>query len=138
VEVRFAVGEKAVTCRRFSLSGKIDGRVIITGKFAAGFQLPSGVEGLSRKDALELDFKCGRHRWHFSKVPETAFSPGWWWVGTDYPPFQETFQNMRDLQDAVWVRYLIVDRSNDMGFIVERHCPANLKGQKSGPCYTNE
>jgi hypothetical protein len=138
VEVRFALGAEAVTCRRFSLTGKIDGRVIIHGKFASGFELPSGVEGLPRKNALELELKCGKHRWHFSKVPETAFSPGWWWVGTDYPPFQERFQSWPELRDAVWVRYLMVDSSKDINFTVWRQCPAAFKDQKPGPCYKDD
>lgn len=138
VEVRFALGEKAVTCKRFSLTGRIEGRVIIRGKFASGFQIPAESVNLPRKDALELEFKCGRHRWHFSKVGERALLPGWWWVGTDYPPFQETFQGWPDLQDAVWIRYLIVDPHSESGFIIERHCPAKFKDQKKGPCYQDE
>jgi hypothetical protein len=64
-----------------------------------------------------------------------VFESKWWWVGTDYPPFQETFQGWPAFQDSVWIRYLIVD---PLGFFVERHCPAKFKGEKAGPCYRDE
>lgn len=134
VEVRFAVGETAVTCKRFSLTGKVQGRVIISGKFASGFEIPTEAANLPLQDAVELEFKCGKYHWHFSKVGERAFLAGWWWVGTDHPPFQETFQGWREFQDAVWIRYLIVDPSKESGFFVERHCPARFENDKHGPC----
>lgn len=134
-EVRFALGEKTVTCKKFHLTARVEGRVIIQGKFASGFQVPSEVRALPRNNALELELKCGDHRWRFTKVPETALQSGWWWVGTDYPPFQETFQGWAIFQDAAWIRYLIVD---PQGFFVERHCPTKLKDQKPGPCYDTD
>ena len=131
IEVRFAVGDKAVKCKQFHLTAKVEGRVIVDGPFASGFQISDAAKTLPRNDALELEFKCGKHRWHFTNVGERAFLPGWWWVGTDYPPFQETFQSPQ-FQDAVWIRYLIVDPG---GFYVYKFCPARLKNRKPGPCY---
>jgi len=135
IEVRFALGEKAVKCEQFHLTAKVEGRVVMDGEFASGFQIPSEAAALPRNDALELELKCGHHRWHFTKVGERAFLAGWWWVGTDYPPFQETFQGWPEFKDAVWIRYLIVDPTKESGFNVYKYCPAKLKDQKPGPCY---
>lgn len=135
IEVRFADGEKTVTCEKFHLTAKSEGDNIINGEFNSGFRVPPSATKLPRKDALQLEFTCGTHRWRFTKVPETVFESSWWWVGTDYPPFQETFQGSPDFQDAVWIRYLIVD---PQGFFVERHCPAKFKDQKPGPCYLDD
>ena len=138
VEVRFALGAKALTCEQFHLTAKIDARVIIDGEFASGFQIPREAAMLPRNAALELEFKCGDHVWHFNRVGERAFLQGWWWVGTDYPPFQETFQGWPELRDAAWVRYLIVDPTNESGFNVYKFCPAKLKDKKPGPCYDDD
>jgi hypothetical protein len=138
IEVRFALGEKAVTCKRFHLTAKVGGRVIMEGQFASGFQIPSEATTLPRNDALQPEFQCGSHRWQFTKVGERAFLPGWWWVGTDYPPFQETFQGRPEFKDAIWIRYLIVDPTKESGFNVYKYCPANLKDQKPGPCYDED
>jgi hypothetical protein len=135
VEVRFALGEKAVECKYFRLTAKVEGHVVMAGKFASGFQIPPDALTLPRNDALELEFKCGNHRWHFTQVGERAFLPGWWWVGTDYPPFQETFQGWPELKDAIWVRYLLVSPTVESGFTVYKFCPAKIKDQKPGPCY---
>jgi hypothetical protein len=91
--VRFALGEKAVKCENFHLAAKAEGRVIIDGQFASGFQIPVEAMTLPRNDALEIEFKCGDQGWHFTKVGERAFLPGWWWVGTDYPPFPRDISN---------------------------------------------
>jgi hypothetical protein len=132
IEVRFALGKKAVRCEQFYLSAKVNGQIIVEGWFASGFQVPSEAKKLPENDALELEFNCGRHRWHLNGVPEAVFRASWWWVGTDYPPFQETFQGQAMFQDAAWIRYLIVD---PQGFFFERHCPKRFKDQKPGPCY---
>src|SRR6266851_6956966 len=107
IEVRFALGEKTVKCKYFHLTAKVENHVIIDHSFESSFQIPRSATKLPRKDALELDFRCEKHRWHFTKVGERAFLSGWWWVGTDFPPFQERFQGWPELQDAIWVRYLI-------------------------------
>ncbi len=134
IEVRFALGEKPLGCRHFHLVAKENGRVLFSGKFRSGFDIPVQVANLPRNDALELEFVCRKERWHFSKVGERAFLRGWWWVGTDYPPFQSEFQGPK-FQDAIWIRYLITDPVNDSGFDVYKMCPAKLKDQKPGPCY---
>jgi hypothetical protein len=138
IAVRFAVAAKAITCKKFRLIAKVEGRQLIDGWFSGGFRIPLEAQTLARKEALELEFRCGSNRWHFTKVGERAFLPGWWWVGTDYPPFQETFQNWPRLQDAAWVRYLIVEPTTESGFTVFSYCPARLKDQKPGPCYVDD
>lgn len=138
IEVRFALGEKAVKCKLFHLTAKTNGRVIMDGQFASGFRIPSEATRLSKDDEVELEFKCGKHRWHFTKVGKRAFLPGWWWVGTDCPPFQETFQGWPELHDAAWIRYLIVDPTKESGFNVYKSCSAKLKDQKPGPCYDED
>lgn len=134
IEVRFALGEKAVECKRFHLWAKINGQVIINGKFSSSFQIPSEAKNLPHKDALELEFACGKERWRFSDVNEGAFQTGWWWVGTDYPPFQADFQGPR-FKDAIWIRYLMTDPMEGLGFDVFTLCPKELKDQVPGPCH---
>jgi hypothetical protein len=106
------------------------------GRFASGFEIPAAAAGLRGKDAdtLELDFKCGKNLWKFTKVG-AAFLPGWWWVGTDYPPWQETFESWSFAQEAEWIRYLIVDPTVEFCFIVYKYCPTRLKSQNPGPCF---
>jgi hypothetical protein len=135
IEVRFASGEKTVKCTHFHVTAREGGQVVVDGRFHSGFQIPVDAARLPRNDALDVEIKCGKYRWHFKNVGERAFLAGWWWVGTDYPPFQETFQGWPELQDAVWVHYLIVDPTNDSGFTVYKSCPERLKNQKPGPCY---
>jgi hypothetical protein len=132
-EVRFAMGKQPVTCKRFQLTAKAAGRTILAGSFVSGFSIPPAA--LTNHDNLDITLKCGEYKWHFSDVAPRAFLQGWWWVGTDYPPFQETFQGYDEFKDAVWIKYLIVDPTNDSGFDVYRFCPAKLKDQKPGPCY---
>ena len=132
IEVRFALGEKPLKCRYFHLRAILDDRTIMDDRFAAGFPVPPEAEDLPNQEALELYLTCGKQRWHFTKVPENVFTSSWWWVGTDYPPFQETLQGYDWARDAIWIRYLIVD---PQGFFVERHCPAKFEDQKPGPCY---
>lgn len=135
VRVRFAMSEQPVTCKRFKLTVKGGERMILSGSFASEFSIPPAA--LANRDKLDIAIKCGEHNWHFSDVPPRAFLQGWWWVGTDYPPFQETFQGSDQFKDAMWVKYLIVDPTNDEGFDVYKFCPARLKDQKPGPCYTD-
>jgi hypothetical protein len=134
IEVRFALGIKTIRCKYFDLSAKIRGQEVFAGKFSSGFQIPSDVADLSGHDTLELEFKCNRHQWHFKEVGERAFSEGYWWVGTDYPPFQETLQ-WPGFKDSAWIHYLIIKPTSGAGFTVYKHCPKRLKDQKPGPCY---
>jgi hypothetical protein len=132
VEVRFAIGKEAVTCKRFRLTVKVGEQTILAGSFASGFSIPSAAS--TNNDMLDVEINCGKHKWHFSDVGPRALRQAWWWVGTDYPPFQETFQTER-FKDAVWIKYLIVDPINDEGFDVYKFCPTELKDQKPGPCF---
>jgi hypothetical protein len=135
VEVRFAIGKQAVTCKRFDLTVKAGEQTILAGEFASGFSIPPA--GLTNNEMLAVEIKCGEHKWHFSDVGPRALRQGWWWVGTDFPPFQETFQEDDRFKDAVWIKYLTVDPIGDEPFHVYKFCPARLKDQKPGPCYTD-
>jgi hypothetical protein len=133
VEVLFAMGRQAVTCKRFDLTVKAGAQAILAGKFASSFSIPPA--GLTNNEMLDVEIKCGGRKWHFSNVGPRALRRGWWWVGTDYPPFQETFQDSDRFKDAVWIRYLMVDPIGDEPFQVYKFCPASLKDLKSGPCH---
>ena len=135
VEVRFALGKETVTCKRFKLTAKGGGRTILSGSFASSFSIPPAA--LTSPDKLDITLQCGEHKWHFPGVLSQAFRQGWWWVGTDYPPFQELLQNDESLKDALWVKYLIVDPIGGEPFFTDKFCPARLKDQKPGPCYTD-
>jgi hypothetical protein len=134
VEVRFAIGKTAVKCKQFHLVAREDGQILFSGSFKSGFDIPRQAENLPRRDALDLEFQCSGYRWRFSKVGERAFLHGWWWVGTDYPPFHELLW-FPELKDAIWLRYLMTDPAGDSGFLVYTYCPAKFKDQKPGPCY---
>ena len=133
VEVRFALGKEPVVCKRFRLTVKDGGGTILSGSYASRFSIPRGAS--ANDDMLDIEIKCGDHKWHFSEVGPRALRQGWWWVGTDYPPFQETFQGVDRFKDALWIKYLFVDPINDEGFEVYKFCPERLKNQKPGPCY---
>jgi len=135
VEVRFALGKETVTCKRYKLTAKGGGRTFLSGSFSSSFPIPPA--GLTGPDKLDITLKCGEHKWHFSDVLSQAFRHGWWWVGTDSPPFQEMLQNDESLKDAVWVKYLIVDPIGGEPFYTDKFCPVRLKDQKPGPCYTD-
>jgi len=137
IEVRFALGDQALVCRTFRLVAKHEGRILLSGTFSGGFEIPAAAKTLQDKIALDLEFRCGRHRWHFTQVGERAFLQGYWWVGTDYPPFQTAFAGDPKFKNAAWVRYLITDPMDDSGFIVYRSCPYDLRNVKSGPCFTD-
>lgn len=136
LEVRFAIGQQPVACKRFELTARVGGKTILAGSFASGLPLPPAA--LANHDKLDIALKCGEHKWHFSEVPPRAFLQGWWWVGTDYPPFQETFRGYEEFKDAIWIKYLVVDPTNDSGFNVYKFCPAKLEDQKPGPCYDDK
>ena len=135
VEVRFALGKETVACKRFKLIAKGGGRTILSGSFASSFSIPPAA--LTSPDKIDITLQCGEHKWHFPEVLPQAFRQGWWWVGTDYPPFQELLQNDKSLKDASWVKYLIFDPIGGEPFYTYKFCPARLKEQKPGPCYTD-
>jgi hypothetical protein len=133
INVRFALGAKAAECERFHLTAVEGGKLVLDGWFASGFDIPKKAEHLPRVDQLDLRFTCAEQSWHFANVGERAFLHGWWWVGTDFPPFQDAFQSDQ-FKDAAWIRYLIVDPSASSGFNVYHFCPKEQEQQKSGPC----
>ena len=137
IEVRFALGDKALQCKRFQLLVKSHGLVLIDGKFSSGFKIPEKAKSLLLEDALDITISCGMHRWHFRDAPERVFLWGWWWVGTDYPPYQRTLQDTRR-RDSIWIDYLIVDPIDDSGFYLYHNCPASMRNQKPGPCYPSK
>jgi hypothetical protein len=137
IEVRFAVGEKAVRCKQFHLTAKVGTHVVLAGYFSNGFYITPNLRNLPQNDALDLELRCGKFKWHFSGVGERAFLTGWWWVGTDYQPFQQTFKHWQQLKDAVWVRYLIVNPNHESGFVIYKFCPAKLKDANPGPCFVD-
>jgi hypothetical protein len=135
VEVRFALGKEAVTCKRFKLTVKGRERTILSGSFTSSFSIPP--TALTSPDKLDITLQCGEHKWHFPEVLPQAFQQGWWWVGTDYPPFQENFQEDERFKDALWIKYLTADPIGAEPFSVYKFCPASLKDQKRGPCNTD-
>jgi hypothetical protein len=133
IEVRFALGVNAVECKRFHLTATHDGKIVIDGSFESGFTIPTKARHLPHVNKLDLVFSCGDNNWHFTQVGERAFLQGWWWVGTDFPPFQETFKSDQ-FKDAAWIRYLIVKPTLSSGFNVYHYCPKGQEEQASGPC----
>ena len=134
IEVRFALGKKAVKCEKFGLKARVGQLWLMDGEYHAGFEIPELAKELPNNDELDLEFQCGKYHWHFADVGERAFLPGWWWVGTDYPPFQTELQGSQTRKD-LWVRYLIIDPTKESGFTAYHRCPAKLKDQKPGPCF---
>jgi hypothetical protein len=70
---------------------------------------------------LELTVSCDDHSWHFTHVPEKSFLWGYWWIGTDFPPYQESLLS-EDSKNYAWLKYLIVDPSSAYGFTIYRPC----------------
>lgn len=114
VEVRFALDKKAVTCDQFSLKVSQENRVVLDGKFGSSFALPPG-EPKAPKPALEVTIGCAGYVWHFDRVPTAMFDRGWWFVGTDYPPFQKDFSCAK-FANFKLLRYLQFVRSGGKGF----------------------
>jgi hypothetical protein len=121
IQVKFAFGANAVTCRRFYLNAQEDGKIIIRGWFRGSFSIPERANHLPSEQKLELTLSCDDHSWHFTHVPEKSFLWGYWWVGTDFPPYQESLQS-EDAKNYAWIKYLIVDPSDAYGFTVYRPC----------------
>lgn len=134
VEVRFALNKKAVKCKHFYLSAKYEGEEFFSGEFSSGFQIPTDIRYYPREDDFELEIKCNNHRWYFKEVPFPALSQGYWWVGTDKPPFIWNL-DWPKFKDFAWINYLIVDPTHKVGFTVYKGCPYDLTDDKDGPCY---
>ncbi len=90
IEVRFAVDKKAITCDQLSLKVKQGDQFLINGSFASEVDLPPGVPK-NAKPALDVTIGCAGYVWHFDRVPAAILQRGWWFVGTDYPPYQSDF-----------------------------------------------
>ena len=135
IEVRFAIGKKPVKCKFFHLTATTNGKIIFSGDFKGGFQIPDEITTMSEDDTFNLDIKCDNYHWHFNNVVQRAFiEEGYWWVGKSYPPFIEVFQSP-EFQNSAWINYLIIRPSNVVGLIYFKLCPNELKDQKPGPCY---
>jgi hypothetical protein len=127
VEVRFALGKNAVTCKEFSLTVTRNGETLIDGRFSSGFQLPSASSKLQPEETINVQIACAKQQWRFSQVPGTALSQGWWWVGTEYPPFDAEYRNPRFAKCRV-IRYLKVDGTGQLGFGHLETIPSTLDG----------
>lgn len=114
VEVRFAVDKKPVTCDQFSLKIEQGGRTIRDANFNSAFDLPVG-EPKSPEPLLTITIGCAGYIWHFDHVPTGAMQRGWWFVGTDYPPFQSDFSCPKFAQYRL-LRYLQFVRNDGSGF----------------------
>lgn len=129
IAVRFASGEQTVSCRTFALNVERDGKVLIHGRFTSGFQLPAELSPTSFDEKIKIMVACGKHEWVFSHVPSHALRPGWWWIGTDYPPFQSEFGGEKFAKCRV-IRYLIADPTHHEGFDYFETMPSSLEGSK--------
>lgn len=114
VEVRFSVDKKAVTCDQFSLKVAQGNKSIVDGKFGSSFDLPAG-EPKSAAPALEVTIGCSGYVWHFDRMPTAIFQRGWWFVGTDYPPFQSGFSCPKFANFRL-IRYVQFIRNDGKGF----------------------
>jgi hypothetical protein len=132
VEVRFALGDRTVSCRWFSLNLERGGRVLINGKFRSGFLLPADLSATSFDEKIRVQVTCGKQMWSFSDVPSYALRQGWWWIGTDYPPFQSEFGGDKFAKCQV-IRYLISYPMKHEGFDYFETTPTTLVGGK-GAC----
>ncbi len=133
--MRFVIDDKPLKCDQFRLTAKVGDITLVPGKFVSNLQIPNSAQTLPRNDAVDIRIECGEHRWHFTHVGERAFLRGWWWIGIDYAPFGPAFRYWPELQDAAWVRYLIVEPLEESGFTMFRYCPEALKNAKPGPCF---
>ncbi len=113
VEVRFAVDKKAVTCDQFSLKINQGNKSILDGEFGSGFDLPRGPK--SATTPLEVTIGCAGYVWHFDRVPTAMLERGWWFVGTDYPPFQKDFSCPKFANFRL-IRYVQLVRNQGNGF----------------------
>jgi hypothetical protein len=136
VEVRFSMGKAEVACKRFKLIVKSGDRTIVSGSFPSSFLIPP--DAMNSPTFLDITLQCGERKWHFPEVLPQAFRQGWWLMGTDRPPFEGLLQNNESLKDALWVKYFIVEPiGGEPFFYTYKFCPAGLKNQKPGACYTD-
>ena len=133
VEVRFAVDKKTVTCDQFSLKLSQQNRTLLEGSFGSGFNLPPG-EPKSPKPALDVTVGCAGYIWHFDQVPTAMLSRGWWFVGTDYPPFQGEFSCPKFTNFRL-VRYVQFVRND--GASVDYYETVPKSADNSGVCSAN-
>jgi hypothetical protein len=134
IEVRFAYNKETVSCERFHLIAKFEGKLLFEGDFANGFDIPPEAKKLPYTHAVELELQCAKYRWHFTGLRESVFWSGYWWVGMDYPPFHDSYFHHKYFNDALWIKSLEVD-SSEVGFTVWKKCSKKLMKNKSGPCY---
>lgn len=121
VQVRFAVDKRPIACKTFSLTVSQAGKTLVSGRSSSGFHLPAGVEQPNSGE-LKILLRCGKQQWHFNNVPARALSRGWWWVGTDYPPFQSEFGGPK-FELCKSIRYLLVEPTGEEGFDVFETVP---------------
>jgi hypothetical protein len=114
IEVRFAVDKKAVTCDQLSLKVKQGDQMLLKGEFGSGFDLPPGVPK-SPKPPLDVTIGCAGYVWHFDRVPTAMLQRGWWFVGSDYPPFQQEFSCPKFAEFRV-IQYVQFVRNDGQGF----------------------
>jgi hypothetical protein len=128
VEVRFARAEKAFLCNSFFLEMKDSDRTLLRGRFHSAFSIPSLSFAPSVDRTLNVYIKCAENEWKFSRVPSAALQQGWWWVGTDVPPFQPEFGEKFSKCKEIF--YLIVDPTKRDGFDYFETFPPTTKGSK--------
>jgi hypothetical protein len=136
IEVRFAYNKKTVSCEQFHLVAKFEDRILLEGDFTNGFNIPPEAKNLSKTNTIELELQCGKYRWHFIKLRESTFNSGYWWIGTDYPPFHNLYFHNKYFKDTLWISTLEVDPSEgESGFTVWKKCSKKLMKKKSSSCY---
>jgi hypothetical protein len=132
IEVRFAKGTETVTCDTFYMHATVSGKPIISGFFERGVDVPRINEADFSKKTAVVDLGCGHESWHFVDVPVGAFVSGWWWVGTDFPPFQAEFSGNK-FDKCKMINYLMVDPEGSLGFDLFNTIPVSSRNLKT-PC----
>src|SRR5258706_11186954 len=112
VEVRFAMDKRTVKCQSFFLSMSTSRKTLLKGNFSSSFELPLSFPPSIR--TVDVRASCGKHSWHFSRVPRKSFVEGWRWIGTDHPPFQTEFSGPVYSRCRA-IRYLLVSGSKEDG-----------------------
>jgi hypothetical protein len=129
IAIRFASGDRTASCRSFALRVERDGKVLIEGRFTSSFKLPADLPATSFDEKIKVNVSCGKHDWSFSHVPSHALRQGWWWIGTDYPPFQSEFGGDKFAKCRI-IRYLITSPTQHEGFDYFETTPETLEGSK--------
>ena len=130
VEVRFAVDKKAVTCDQFSIRVSQGSKSVVDANFTSSFELPGG-EPKSPTPPLAVTLGCAGYVWHFDRVPTAMFQRGWWFVGTDYPPFQGDFSCPKFANFRL-IRYLQYVRNDGKGFDYYETVPRSSESDGAG------